>query len=424
MMDSCEDPALSCVTKSTFVLACWLCLAPTVALAQRVIFPTQVPNNSTGTPAAAGQAYGADLQSVPGSPPYSPPGGFGPAATAPATTAPPAASPYSSPYVAPPPGYGPPAGYVQPPASLNGTIQPPPPAWDPYGAPGSPPLAQAPAYEPGPVAPPGGFFPQAIRLLQEIQVQDTWVPRQIGNNGFGINDVIMNASFGFPIGNNPAPLLITPGFNIHLLDGPATPPGDANQTLPGHVYDTYVAAAWRPQFTPMFGADLAVSWGIYTDYQRVTWDSIRVLSRALGVVTLSPQWRAELGIVYLDRLSVKLLPAGGLIWTPNPDVKFDFIFPYPKFAERISNVGNYEVWAYLRGEYGGGQWSVVHTNGIEDVFAYNDLRAILGLEWFGATRVRGNVELGVVFDRKIMYRNTSTELNPGTSMVFQGGIAF
>ena len=67
--------------------------------------------------------------------------------------------------------------------------------------------------------------------------------------------------------------------------------------------------------------------------------------------------------MYLDRLSVKLLPAGGLIWTPNPDVKFDFVFPYPKFAERINNVGNSEFGPIWLREYGGGQWSVVHNNG-------------------------------------------------------------
>jgi hypothetical protein len=358
-----------------------------------------------------------------------PPGGFGPpvsTAMQPGVAPPPAAAPGSvpSPYVQPPPGYGPPPGYApppgygQPPAALNGTIQP---NWDPYGAPATP-LAQAPAYEAGPITPQAGFFPGAIRLLQEIQLQDTWVPRQIGNNGFGINDVILNASFGFPIRGNPAPILITPGFNFHLLNGPVAAPG-SGQELPGTVYDAYLGSAWRPQFSPMWGADLAMSAGAYSDFQRVTWDSVRVLGRALGVVTLSPQWSAELGVVYLDRLSVKLLPAGGVIWRPNPDVKFDFVFPYPKFAERINNVGNYEIWAYLRGEYGGGQWSVVQS-GVENVFNYNDLRAILGLEWFSTSRVRGNVELGYVFDRNIMYRNGAPTIHPGNTMMFQANFAF
>jgi hypothetical protein len=298
------------------------------------------------------------------------------------------------------------------------------PIYDPYAAPGVQPIVPAaPVVEAGPVAPPGGFFPTAIRLLQEIQLQDTWLPRQVGNNGFGINDVVVNSTFGFPVLRNPAPLLITPGFNFHFLDGPVSSPGTL-QDLPARVYDAYLAGAWRPQFSPMFGADLALSLGTYSDLQSVNWDSFRILARAMGIVTLSPEWKAAVGIVYLDRLSVKLLPAGGFIWTPNPDMRFDFIFPYPKFATRVSNLGNTEVWAYFRGDYGGGQWEIHHNNGQEDVFNYNDLRAILGLEFFGLSRVRGNVEVGYVFDRKLLYRNGGPNLHVGDTMMLQGGIAF
>ena len=37
----------------------------------------------------------------------------------------------------------------------------------------------------------------------------------------------------------------------------------------GRTYDAYLGAAWRPQFSPRFGADLAVSAGVYSDFQVV-----------------------------------------------------------------------------------------------------------------------------------------------------------
>ena len=148
-----------------------------------------------------------------------------------------------------------------------------------------------------------------------------------------------------------------------------------------------------------------------------------MLGRALGTFTLSPQWKFEAGVVYLDRLSVKLLPAGGVIWTPNPDVKFDIVFPYPKLAQRLTTVGNTDVWGYIAGEYGGGQWSIVHNNGVEDVVNYNDLRVMAGLEWFGMNRWRGNLEIGYVFDRHILYRS-GPEYSPGSTMMFRGALAF
>jgi uncharacterized protein DUF6268 len=308
-------------------------------------------------------------------------------------------------------------------AALDGTIQPSAPAFDPYAGPGAaaPAAAPAPAYDGAQIVPPGGFFPTAIRLLQEVRMQDTWIPRQIGNNGFGINDTDLNASFAFPVGQNQAPILLTPGFNFHFLDGPTSVPGTVRD-LPARVYDAYLGLSWRPQFTPRIGADVAVSAGAYTDFQRVNWDSVRVLSRGLGIFTVSPQLKVVAGVVYIDRLRVKLLPAGGIIWTPNPDVKFDIVFPYPKLAQRLTTVGTTDIWGYIAGEYGGGQWSVVQSNGQENVINYNDIRAIMGVEWFGQ-RTRGNLELGYVFDREILYRGAPT-FDPGNSMMFRGGISF
>ena len=86
-------------------------------------------------------------------------------------------------------------------------------------------------------------------------------------------------------------------------------------------------------------------------------------------------------------------------------------------------MGNTDVWAYIAGEYGGGQWSIQHTNGSDDVVNYNDLRVMLGLEWFGINRWRGNLEVGYVFDRKIFYRN-GPEYDPGSTMMFRGALAF
>jgi hypothetical protein len=333
----------------------------------------------------------------------------------------------------------PPPGTIVPNAALNGTIQPASPVFDPYapgnavvppaGVPTAPyaaPYAPAPyaasPYDAGAACPPGGILPGATRFLQEVYFSDTEISRSIGSNGFGINDVVSNATFAFPMPYGQSPLLITPGFNTHFLNGPDSQPGEVID-LPARVYDAYLGAAWRPQFSPRFGADLAVSAGAYSDFQVVNWDSVRVLGRALATFTLSPQWKFEAGVVYLDRLSVKLLPAGGVIWTPNPDVKFDIVFPYPKLAQRLTTIGNTDVWGYIAGEYGGGQWSIVHNNGVEDVVNYNDLRVMLGLEWFGMNRWRGNLEVGYVFDRHILYRS-GPEYSPGSTMMFRGALAF
>ena len=56
--------------------------------------------------------------------------------------------------------------------------------------------------------------------------------------------------------------------------------------------------------------------GAYTDFNTFTTDSIRIMGRGLGVIAITPTLQFALGVVYLDRVKIKLLPAGGLIWIP------------------------------------------------------------------------------------------------------------
>src|SRR5207248_154812 len=77
------------------------------------------------------------------------------------------------------------------------------------------------------------------------------------------------------------------------------------------------------------------------------------------------------------------LPAGGLLWTPTPQVRFDIFFPQPKLSAYLTTVGQYELWWYLAGEYGGGAWTIQRADGTDDRVDINDIRASAGLEMTG-----------------------------------------
>ncbi|MGH7137036.1 MAG: hypothetical protein ACREHD_14950, partial [Pirellulales bacterium] len=81
------------------------------------------------------------------------------------------------------------------------------------------------------------------------------------------------------------------------------------------------------------------------------------------------------------------------------------------------------VWGYLAGEYGGGRWTVRRANGTDDIVELNDLRALAGFEWFMLNGVRGNAEIGYVFDRHIIYRS-GTQSHPGDTVLFRGGVTY
>ena len=309
-----------------------------------------------------------------------------------------------------------------PSATFQGTIQPPT-TWDPYATPG----IEAPALFPqDPTLPnlppstfgPGGGFATAQRFLQEVRLDYQWL---VGNGAdeFGVNDIGASATFAFPFFyNQQNPLLVTPGFGLHLFQGPQRPPP---QDLPGSVYDAYLDAAWNPQLVPEVGADLAVRVGVYTDFSTFDKDSIRLTGHGYGVLSFSPSFKIKAGVIYLDRVKVKILPAGGIIWTPNPDVRFDILFPNPRLARRLGTSGNTDWWLYFRGEYGDGAWTIKHADDTFDRIDYNDIRIALGLEFRGLRGTTGHFEVGGSFDREIVYHDSPNHTFRPNSTVFLGG---
>jgi hypothetical protein len=146
----------------------------------------------------------------------------------------------------------------------------------------------------------------------------------------------------------------------------------------------------------------------------------------MAVVALSPNVTLKAGVWYLDRVRVKILPAGGIIWIPggNRDVRLELLFPNPKIAMRMAtDPWNTEWWFYARGEYGGGSWTIKRDNiagePIQEV-DYNDLRAALGVEFDSYSRFDGLFEVGLAFERELYYRSATPTFHP-TPTVFLGG---
>jgi len=422
----------------------WLGLIAVPAHGQRVQFPTPLSTDASGSggtattavgttsrfPAVVAQVpAGGSLVSVQSSPAYAP----GPAAAGPPVSTGPVSpvSPAGPSYAPPGQSFGPAPANGPGPAAANGSILPPP-NWDPYAPPGP---AQPPAlFQQEPVIPTPGMpvepeitFEGIQRFLKEFRVDYTWLAGN-GGNQFGDNDIELSATFAIPLINPQTPLLVTPGFAMNFLNGPVTSitPPVQDVEMPGHVFDAYLDTAWHPQVTPWLGADLAFRIGVYSDFTEVTTESIRYTGNGLVVLTLTPCIQLKAGVVYLDRVQIKMLPAGGLIWTPNPDVRFEVLFPNPRIMKRLATVGTTDWWLYARGEYGGDSWTVKRTilpgEPIQQV-DYNDLRAAVGVNFDQHHGVTGLLEAGVAFDREILYENGDT-FRPDTTFFLRAAFGF
>jgi hypothetical protein len=295
------------------------------------------------------------------------------------------------------------------------------PGWDPYAAPGS----TAPAV----VTSDPGYAQAAVvatepkRLIQGFYTQYAWLNGG-GNKDPEINEIEMNVSMGFPFLGNPNLVLVTPGIAVDFFDGPVSNTIPGSPDLPGSVYSAYLETSWKPRVNNWLTGDLAVRVGVNSDFNHVTSDSIVVTGKGLGLVTLSPTLTFALGVAYVNRLNIKILPAGGLIWVPNPDNRFEIIFPTPKYAHRIRTVGNTDWWLYALGRYGGGQWTIERADGGNDRMGYNDIRIAGGIEFMHFRGWKGWFDVAYVWNREVLYVTQSSNYDPSDTVALTAGVAF
>ena len=251
------------------------------------------------------------------------------------------------------------------------------------------------------------------------------------NSAVGTNDTDVSVAFAFPnFLYSTQPLYIVPSFGLHLWDGPKSEGSTATADLPSSVYDGFLDFGWQSDPNQILGAELGVRVGAFTDFDLFNSESIRVRGKGLGSFRLTPASTLKAGVYYLDRDDVKLLPAGGLLWQPNPFTRFDIFFPEPKLARYWTTIGRSDVWWYAAGDYGGGAWTIRRADGTDDSVDMSDLRVMLGLEWGQSEAIRAGrrtafMELGFVFDRDVQYRrNPADNFRANNALMFRAGFGY
>jgi hypothetical protein len=277
------------------------------------------------------------------------------------------------------------------------------PAPTPYGAapPASSPFGATPFGGPAqPVSP-----PPYQRLFDHTGFRYTWIVGNGEGDEMGTSDLEISTTANLAnFFGNAGGLRITPGFVFTWLDGPSPP---LTTDMPSQLYGAYVDFGWYPVFTPQLSAEVNFRPGVFSDFQSVTSDSVRFLGSGIGVIKLGPTTALKLGAIYIDRADVKVLPAFGVLCTPNQETRWDIFFPSPKLAHYWKTVRNGQLWWYVGAEYGGGSWTMERLEdpqqGASERVDINDFRVFVGTEWSNLNRLYGFIEAGYVFERELFF---------------------
>jgi hypothetical protein len=237
-----------------------------------------------------------------------------------------------------------------------------------------------------------------------------------------MTDAELDVVFALPFLTVQTPLLITPFYGVHFLDGPVTP------DVPPRLHDAAITFQNIRPINDRWLAMFDITLGQYADDDNFdSSEAFRVTGGGAGVYRSSDQWKWVLGATYVDRINTKILPIAGFIYTPNDDYEYNLVFPLPKISRRLpwsEAPGRDERWAYLGGEFGGGKWAVQRVDGTTDRLDITDWRVFVGLERRIVGGLSRHVEIGYVFLRKLEYQEDGNEIDLSDTLMVRGGLTY
>jgi hypothetical protein len=255
-----------------------------------------------------------------------------------------------------------------------------------------------------------GFF-------QAATLTGTYIDRG-SLNSFGINELDFSLAVAVPAPTREWPMLITTAFNVRTIDGPATP------MLPAKLYEAYIDFLWVPRLSERWTAIIGVAPSMYTDFEIDSSEGFRLTGKALARYDWIPcKLQVVGGILFLNRDDVPWLPAGGLIWNPSVEQRYELIFPRPKLAHRIASGPKHEDWLYISGEFGGNSYGYQRGAIIETV-TLRDYRLLLGIERTLNGGAGYRIEVGYVFGRTAEFATGIPDINADSTALVRGGFTY
>lgn len=247
------------------------------------------------------------------------------------------------------------------------------------------------------------------------QFTGTWVLSR-GDAGFGTLGLDVNSTIAWRFAESQAPLIFTPGFAVDHWTGALA------EYLPDQVYSSYFDINWRPRVTETIDLNLGVSPGLYGDYRKIDSATLQWTGWALGDLAVSEQWHLLAGVLFVRQLESHVLPAGGVIWIPDSDTRFELVFPRPRIARRLYTVSENDWWGYVAVQYGGGAWAITLVDDSRDTLFYSDIRVVVGTEWRRPRGTVGVFEVGYLFNRQLSLTDDFAE--PSSTLIVRGGLTF
>ncbi|MCA9101361.1 MAG: hypothetical protein KDA63_09435 [Planctomycetales bacterium] len=252
-------------------------------------------------------------------------------------------------------------------------------------------------------------------VLQRAAIEAAWLAPS-GGDEVGLTELSAGLTLGAPLAGGA--ILLSPLYTLSLFDGPGA------VDIPSDLHGLSLTIKYFRQFTEGVGAAVWVTPGLYSDFEAANSEAFRLSGGAVATLQRTATAKWILGVMYLNRANVGLLPAVGLIWTPSDTVRFDLVFPRPEAKWMFLDVQGVEWWAFIAAELGGNTWAYQQTDGDDDQLSYRDYRITLGVERHGLYDIKSRFEVGYVFGRELETDTPSLTVDLDDTVMLRGGLVY
>ncbi|WP_146396217.1 DUF6268 family outer membrane beta-barrel protein [Pseudobythopirellula maris] len=253
-------------------------------------------------------------------------------------------------------------------------------------------------------------------MFQRFQWTGEWFPAIDGDpSALGVSSLGASVMLGAPLPFTDGHLLITPRYEVNYFEGPTV------TDMPPRTHEAAVEFGHIRLLSPRWMLNLSTSIGVYgDDHSLDSGDALRITGRAIGIYQATHEWQWIVGVVYLDRDDVPILPALGAVYKSG-GFKADLLFPRPKLTWELG--GDSRV--YLGGEFGGGSWAVARTGtGLTERADLLSYQLFAGVEQGVKGGWNRRIEAGYAFGRELEYAESGTVFELDDTLFVRSGVTY
>lgn len=219
--------------------------------------------------------------------------------------------------------------------------------------------------------------------------------------------------------NDRALFTYTLSMNGKFWQGPSgvALPYDNNQIMSDFQFTLHGPSDWVLQagLTPQFNSDFRGG---------LTSQALFLDGRAVAFKRLSPHWQLALGAEFLDRVQNRVIPYGGVVWSPSDRWEFRFLFPKSRISYYAGNVRGVDTWFYAAAEYNVDAFAIYReASRTNEQVEMQDYRLLLGCNaQYG--RLITFLEAGSVLRRHLRFSGSDPQFDVAPTAMVRAGFTF